>query len=279
MHRILRFPNFKCKALTISYDDGAIFDKRLVEIMNKHNIKGSFNIPTGFLSQSERYLNLSDLVDLYKGHEIALHGHMHLSLGKISNIEIVKDVLENRRILEKEFNQIITGFAYANGSYTQNAKEILKSIDIRYARTVNRDHAFNLPTDFLEWNVTCAHRDANLFELLDKFLDLKPNSPEKWKLNRNSKLFYLYGHSYEFEDNNNWEIFEKFCAKASNNEDVWYATSSEICSYINAYNSLVYSLDNSLVYNPTATTIYAEFYRKNYVIKPNETVKIEVLPY
>ena len=101
MHRILRFPNFKCKALTISYDDGAIFDKRLIEIMNKHNIKGSFNIPTGFLSLSKRYLNLSELVDLYKGHEIALHGHMHLSLGKISNIEIVKDVLENRRILEK----------------------------------------------------------------------------------------------------------------------------------------------------------------------------------
>ena len=129
---------------------------------------------------------------------------------------------------------------------------------------------------------TCATNlkffKASIYCLIE-FLDLKPNSPEKWKLNRNSKLFYLYGHSYEFEDNNNWEIIEKFCAKASNNEDVWYATSSEICSYINAYNSLVYSLDNSLVYNPTATTIYAEFYRKNYVIKPNETVKIEVLPY
>ena len=32
----MRFPNFRKKAVTLSYDDGVKFDKRLMEIMDKH---------------------------------------------------------------------------------------------------------------------------------------------------------------------------------------------------------------------------------------------------
>lgn len=34
-YKFLRFPNFRNKALTLSYDDGVIHDKRLLEIMSK----------------------------------------------------------------------------------------------------------------------------------------------------------------------------------------------------------------------------------------------------
>ena len=32
----MRFPNFRKKAVTLSYDDGVKFDKRLMEIMDKY---------------------------------------------------------------------------------------------------------------------------------------------------------------------------------------------------------------------------------------------------
>ena len=46
MSAILRFPNFKFKAFSMSYDDGAPADKRLVEIMSKNGIVGTFNLCT-----------------------------------------------------------------------------------------------------------------------------------------------------------------------------------------------------------------------------------------
>ena len=38
MDQFLRFPGFRLKALTLSYDDGTIHDRRLVEIMKKYGI-------------------------------------------------------------------------------------------------------------------------------------------------------------------------------------------------------------------------------------------------
>ena len=32
------------KAVTISYDDGVVFDKKLIDIFNKYGIKGTFNL-------------------------------------------------------------------------------------------------------------------------------------------------------------------------------------------------------------------------------------------
>ena len=38
------YPGGKRAALTMSYDDGTIHDKRLVEIFNQNHIKGTFHL-------------------------------------------------------------------------------------------------------------------------------------------------------------------------------------------------------------------------------------------
>ena len=43
----MRFPEGKVKALTLSYDDGVEQDVRLIEIMKKYGLKGTFNINSG----------------------------------------------------------------------------------------------------------------------------------------------------------------------------------------------------------------------------------------
>ena len=45
------YPGGKSKALTLSYDDGQIFDRRLVEIFNKYNMKGTFHLNSGTLGK------------------------------------------------------------------------------------------------------------------------------------------------------------------------------------------------------------------------------------
>ena len=41
------FPGGRHKVLTMSYDDGRQEDYRLVELFNKHGIKGTFNLNAG----------------------------------------------------------------------------------------------------------------------------------------------------------------------------------------------------------------------------------------
>ena len=41
------FPGGKFKALTMSYDDGKLEDRRLVDIFNRNGIRGTFNLNGG----------------------------------------------------------------------------------------------------------------------------------------------------------------------------------------------------------------------------------------
>ena len=49
------FPGGKAKALTMSYDDGKVQDRRLIDIFNKYGIKGTFNLNYGQFSLITMY--------------------------------------------------------------------------------------------------------------------------------------------------------------------------------------------------------------------------------
>ena len=51
-------------------------------------------------------------------------------------------------------------------------------------------------------------------------------------------MMYVWGHSYEFTDQNNWELMEQFCEMMSGKEDIWYATNIEIVDYMKAAENL-----------------------------------------
>lgn len=103
-------------------------------------------------------------------------------------------------------------------------------------------------------------------ELCDRFLT--------GKLSFGLKLFYLWGHSYEFEQHNNWEVIRAFCEKMSGKKDIWYATNIEIVDYLNASRQLRTSADGHIVFNPTATDIWVENKGEVMTIKAGETVRM-----
>ena len=69
----LFYPQWKDRAVTFSYDDGQIFDRRLVDIFNKYNLKATFHLNSGTLD-TEGIIKTQELKSLYQGHEIACHG-------------------------------------------------------------------------------------------------------------------------------------------------------------------------------------------------------------
>ncbi len=175
--------------------------------------------------------------------------------------------LKDRIELKKIFYRQIRGMAYAYGRYTEETLQILKNCGIKYSRTTDSTRNFLIPTNWLELMPTCHHNDEKLFELLDAFL---ASEEEKYYM-RLPRLFYLWGHSYEFDNNNNWEVIEKFAKKVGNRDDVWYATNIEVYEYVKAFDSLEFSMDGRIVYNPSGFDVYIDYYGKN-VIHPGETV-------
>ena len=223
-YRFLRFPNFKQKAVTLSYDDGVQYDAKLIEIMRKYGLKGTFNINSGLFSPEDggRRMSKREAYDLYanSGMEVAVHGVKHYSLGEVNSMAVVKEVAEDRENLEEMFSRIVRGMAYANGSTSDEAVLILKACGIAYARTTVSTEKFDIPTDWLRLPATCHHGNPRLMELAKEFVEIQEGEGYMWRWNHFPKLFYLWGHSYEFNDNNNWEIIEEFAKYVGNREDI-----------------------------------------------------------
>lgn len=107
-------------------------------------------------------------------------------------------------------------------------------------------------------------------EYAKEFIALCPN--DTWLADRQAKLFYLWGHSYEYDRDNNWELLDKLCGILAGNENIWYATNMEIYEYMMAYESLEFSSDNKIVYNPSLKEVWFEVDTKMYSIKSGETL-------
>ena len=141
----------------------------------------------------------------------------------------------------------VRGMAYPNGSYTDEIKRLLPDLGIRYSRVVGNSDNFALPRDLYEWKATC-HHNHRLAELGDEFLSLH----KKQYL----YLMYVWGHSFEFTTKDNWNVIEDFCAKMGGKEDIWYCTNIEFVDWQDTMRRLVFSADNSFVYNPSANAAW-----------------------
>ncbi len=269
----LCFPEFKEKAVTFSYDDGVIYDPRLIEIFVKNGLKGTFNISSGKFGMG-RIMSKDQAVELYtdSGMEVAVHGYNHLSLANVDVAVATNDVLTDRKMLEEIFGRVIKGMAYANGSLNDKVVEILKNCGISYSRTAVQTGAFDLPDDWLRWNGTCHHDNPNLMEYVENFLSAKRGG---YFWSYRPRVLYVWGHSYEFNDKNNWERIEQLAEFIGGREDIWYATNGEIYDYVTAYDNLKWGVNCKFVHNPTATDVYINYFNKKVVVKAGQTVEIK----
>ncbi len=279
----LRFPGGKGKAVTFSYDDGSVYDIRLSEIFTKYGLKGTFNLNSSLRRTSTKMTDEEIKEHIIgKGHEIAVHGAYHRSTGFLRPIEGIREVVDCRIELENRFDMIVRGMAYPNSGIRvitsitdyEHIRHYLEDLEIAYSRSLAGDNDnFYLPDDWYRWTPTAKHTNPQIFEYIDKFLSLDLKTA--YGGGRYPRLFYVWGHSYEFETDNNWDRIEKICELLSKADDTWFATNIEICEYVKAYERLVHSADNSIIYNPTLLDIWFDADGSLYCIKPGETLKLK----
>ncbi len=283
-YRLLRFPNGKTKAVTFSYDDGSRHDIRLCDTLNRYGLKCTFNLVGSKFDQGTSALTKEYVENeiLGRGHEIANHGYEHRALDVQRPIEAVREILDCRLVLEREFGRIIRGFACPDRSINrfktpdiyERVRRYMVDCDLAYARSTGGDNdAFALPEDWFHWIPTAHHDNPALFDYIDRFLSEDVNA--QYRSRRGPRLFYLWGHAHEFENKGNWERLDEICQRLSGHEDVWYATNMEIYRYVEAYRALEYSADGLRVYNPTLLTVWFDVDGTLYRIASGETIVLE----
>ena len=224
-------------------------------------------------------MSKGDIAQLYAGHEIALHSHTHPFTAYIPNEKIVEEVMENRKVLERLAGYVINGMSYPNGSYDDNVIGVFRQCGVVYSRTTLATGKFDLPEDFMKWHSTChysripqkwsltspQHSHTALLEKAKEFLEY----PEGAKY---MPLLYVWGHSHDFENDNTWDVIENFCEYVSMAKNVWFATNIEIYTYITAVRGWKFSAHCSMVYNPSAISVWIGVDNKPTEIGSGKTV-------
>lgn len=226
----------KRKAITFSFDDGVTQDERLIGILNKYGLKATFNLNSSFLGMEgelERNghivrhdkIPVNRIAEVYKGHEVAAHTLTHPNLTYVKEDSAVEwQVEQDRKTLSDLVGYHVQCMAYPCGGVNcdERVAGIIKNkTGIRFARTVESSYSFDVPEDLYRYNPTVYYIEKKkLFELADKFLNMKAEKPQ---------VFYIWGHSYEMDaEYISWKEFEELCKMVSGREDVYYGTNGEV---------------------------------------------------
>ncbi|MBR1677374.1 MAG: polysaccharide deacetylase family protein [Clostridia bacterium] len=222
----------KNKAVTFSFDDGVLQDKRLIQILDKYGLKCTFNLNSSLLGLKNSLdrngkrvdhskVNPDEVKELYKNHEVAVHTLTHPHLMGESEECIAWQVEEDRRALERLTGKPVVGMAYPYGDNDDRIADIIKRrTGVKYARTITSTHNFNLQENLLRFNPTVYYIEDCLFDIINEFLGQNGDKPQ---------LLYIWGHSYEMDaEYITWEKFEEACKLLSGRKEIFYGTNSEV---------------------------------------------------
>ncbi len=258
------FPGGKHKVLTLSYDDGRLEDRQLVSILNRHGIKATFHLNSGLCENPDR-IPPAEWPTLYQGHEVACHTVTHPTIARCPIEHTAMQVLEDRKRLEEVMQYPVRGMSYPNGSYNREIMDLLPGLGIEYCRVVGNTDSFEMPEDYLCWKATC-HHNHNLLENAEQFVGLFKT--------QYLYMMYVWGHSYEFTADKNWDLMEAFCEKVGNREDIWYATNIQIVDYMKAAKRLRCTVSGDIVYNPNACSIWVNVNGEIREIQGGQTLRL-----
>lgn len=228
----MKFNGKYTKAITFSFDDGNIDDIRLIELLKKYELKATFNLNSGGLSETStwtfngikevKHINFTDYPNIYNGFEVAAHTYRHPHLEYCDDNTVYNEIKLDMQILEFLYGYKIEGMALPFGTYNNRTAEIVEDCGLKYCRSVKSTNSFELPDNVI-LHPTCHFKAENIFDLADEFLNAEFTE---------AKMFYIWGHSYELVTEEDWAEFERFCKIISGKKDILY------CTNIEALNSL-----------------------------------------
>ena len=209
------------RIVCLSFDDGTIYDKRFIELLNKYNLKATLNLNSGlkdfvwyFGARPVKRLDLKENKDIYNGHEVASHSVTHPYFSGLDKDSVIKEVKDDVASLNQIFDGRVSGFAFPFHDQTEEHINIIKdNIPLEYIRYSYLTNDY-MPKDRYHIPIHAIYNDKDIYERLEEFS----------KNNLENSLFLIAGHAYEFEMRNDWDTIENLLKYLKNNKDITVLT-------------------------------------------------------
>ena len=181
--------NGKSKAVTFSFDDGVTQDIKVIELLNKYNIKGTFNLNSMLLGVNGKLtvgntivthnkVNRSKVKEIYSGHEVAAHTLVHPNLTNLDEETIIYQVERDRIELSSLVDYDVVGMAYPCGGVNNNDRvaEIIKNNNIKSVKVARMEvpccgglenavkRALQQSGKFIPWQVVTITTDGKILD-------------------------------------------------------------------------------------------------------------------
>lgn len=218
------------KYITFSIDDGNKLDLKVLELLEKYNIKATFYIPKKFHLKT---LTDKEIKLISQTQEIGGHTLNHVHLNTLSTDEQTKEILGSKKYLEVLIGRQALMFSYPNGDYNETSISMVKRAGFKGARTTNCcyfkiDDPFQMPVSlqiypfpllkktseysYLFWirHILDQHNEYKKFiKQYNLGLNFSWFQLAKSMLEYNRDVFHIWGHSWEIEKFNMWKDLEK----------------------------------------------------------------------
>lgn len=194
------------KIFILSFDDGTVYDKRFVELLNKYDIRATFNLNSGLehfvWNYEDRFPIRRQVLDgtqeQYRGHEVASHSLHHHWLNTLTPPQLRREVEEDTAAIKALFGLSEIGFGVPFTACGEREIKIIRKF-VRYIRLSEFSDSFALPADPYHIPIHGLYNQPDIRQRIVDFA--KSDLPVS--------LFVLAGHSYEFEVLDHWEYIEE----------------------------------------------------------------------
>ena len=260
------YPYGRKKAFNITYDDGVLQDIRFVDLLNKYNIKGTFNLNSQLMQQQFEWqhekgitvkrLPQDKVVELYRNHEVASHTLTHPYMHDMSRDEIMYQLGMDKYNLQQLFGREIYGFAVPFSFYSDTIAECAKNCGFEYARCSEERLCYTPAENYYWWA-------AGIFHLNNKFASFVEDF---FATQQELALCQIVGHSYDLDTENMWDMMENILQKISADKDIVSLTNIEIVRYLKAMRTA--EITENYIKNNSDTALWFEVNNKAICIEP-----------
>lgn len=234
--------------VTTSWDDGCLLDLKMMRLLDKYGLNGTFYVP--IKNPDRSVFSKTDLLSMATHFEIGSHTYSHRPLPGLSSAKMKDEVNRGKDTLEQILGREVSCFCYPLGRFNQKAVQCLKECDIRAARTTQAFHICGIHSRFVwgttlqafphtpsvhlrhglkerNWRGLCNYLfhmpiAAGWKELAVKLFDLALIRGGVW---------HLWGHSWEIEEFGLWDNLEYVFQHISGRSDATYLTNGEVIDY------------------------------------------------
>lgn len=225
--------------VTTSWDDGYPADMRVAEALVRHGLTGTFYVP---LRNSEGLpvMPATDLRALATGgFEIGGHTLDHLTLSRLDDPELCRQVVDGKRQLEDVLGGPVRGFAYPGGRHGRRERIAVAEAEFDYARTTRmlslgtaqdpyrmattlQLYPHRAPAILRNWARQGPSREG--LALAAAWLGAGGLEPAVdgilKRLGATGGTFHLWGHSWEIERLDLWGVLDRVLTKLASSSDV-----------------------------------------------------------